>query len=159
MSKSEERPDVRILKKATCPTVSGKSTLTYQVGSQPDSSIHLRVTKNTGAGFFSDEWIAMKGIRRVLAEGPKGQPLTSFLLQPLFRGKSVNTPAFLMAALSNEKMLRPLKGRKRGHELLDPEGFINKVEKLMTSEVKAKKSPKKASIKKRSTAKRKSSSA
>jgi len=126
MSNSE--PEMRILKSATCKSISGKSTLTYQIGCLPDSTVHLRISKNSAAGFFNDEWIALKDIERVLAESPEGQPLTSFLLQPLFNGKSVNTPAFLMAALTHEKFLRVLKGKKRGHELLDPEGFDAKIE-------------------------------
>ena len=133
MKTPEDNPDMRVLKTATCKTLSGKSTLTYQIGTLPDSTIHVRITKNTGAGFFNDEWVAVKDIQEVLADGPEGQPLTSFLLQPLVKGKSVNTPAFLMAALTHERLLRVLKGKKRGHEFLDPEGFTAKMEKLMAS--------------------------
>jgi hypothetical protein len=51
-------PDMKVLKTATCKTLSGKSTLTYQIGCSPESIIHLHIAKNTGAGFFSDEWVA-----------------------------------------------------------------------------------------------------
>jgi hypothetical protein len=136
MSKSE--PDMKVLKTATCKTLSAKSTLTYQVGTQDDDSVHVRISKNTGGGFFSDEWIAMDDVRSVLDEHPEGTPVTSFILQPLFHGKSVNTPAFLLAALVHEKLLRPLKGKKRNHEPVDPEEFTSKVEKLTASNVKPK---------------------
>jgi hypothetical protein len=43
------------------------STLTYQVG-QDDESVHVRITKNTGGGFFSDEWVSLIDIRSVLDE-------------------------------------------------------------------------------------------
>jgi hypothetical protein len=121
---------MRVLKTATCKTVTGKSTLTYQIGSLPDSTLHIRITKNTGASFFNKEWVSLKKIQEVLEKIPEGQPLTSFLLQPLVKGKSVNTPAFLMAALTNERLLRVLKGKKRGHEFLDPEGFNAKMDRL-----------------------------
>ena len=54
MSKTEDNPDMKVLKTATCKTLSAKSTLTYQVGVH-DDTIHVRITKNTGGGFFSDE--------------------------------------------------------------------------------------------------------
>jgi hypothetical protein len=47
MSKSEDNPDMKVLKTATCKTLSAKSTLTYQIGSE-DDEIHVRITKNTG---------------------------------------------------------------------------------------------------------------
>ena len=133
MKKPEDNPAMRVLKTATCKTVTGKSTLTYQIGSLPDSTVHIRISKNTGAGFFSDEWVAVKDIQKVLADGPEGQPLTSFMLRSLVKGKSVNTPAFLMAALTNERLLRILKGKKRGHELLDPEGFTDRMDRLVSA--------------------------
>jgi len=102
----------RILKTASCKTISAKSTLTYQIGTE-DDELHVRITKNTGGGFFSDEWISMNDIQSVLDEQPAGTPVTSFLLQPLFRGKSVNTPAFLLSALVHEKLLRPMQDKKR----------------------------------------------
>jgi hypothetical protein len=164
---SPENPGRFILKTATCKTLSGKSTLTYQIGCNEDSDIHLRITKNSGGGFFSDEWVAFEDIQTTLEKRRKDQAITSYLLAPVFEGKSVNTPAFLLAALANEKLVRPLKGKKREHELLDPGPFLDKVEKLMASGVKAKNatrkttrkttasSTKKATIKKRSVSKRK----
>ena len=137
MKKPEDNPDMLVLKTATCKTVTGKSTLTYQLGSE-DDEIHVRITKNTGGGFFSDEWISLIDIRSVLDEQPEGTPVTSFLLQPLFQGKSVNTPAFLLAALAHEKLLRPMKGKKRSHEPVDPEEFTAMVKKLTAAEVKPK---------------------
>ena len=84
------------------------------------------------------EWIKVDGILKALAKGHKGSPLTSFLLEPLFKGKSVNTPAFIMAALTQEKLLRVLKGKKRGHEFLDPEGFTARMDRLVNAPVKSK---------------------
>jgi len=160
--------EMRILKTATCKSVTGKSTLSYQIGCTPDSTVHMRISKNSAAGFFNPEWIALKDIQKALAKGRKGQPLTSFLLRSLLKGGSANTPAFLMAALTNERLLRVLKGKKRGHEFLDPEGFDAKMDKLVSSGTKTggnakgtsrsttKKTTKKAAIKKKATAKKRS---
>jgi hypothetical protein len=64
MSKATpEQPDMRVLKTSTCPTLSGKSKLTYHVGCNPESEIHIRVFSNLGSGNFSKEWIALKDIQ------------------------------------------------------------------------------------------------
>ena len=166
MSNSKEQSDMRILKKAACPTISSKSKITYHIGATPDNEIYFRIHANTGGGFMSQEWVSLKDILDVFGEVQEGQPITSFVLQPLFQGKSVNTPAFLVAALADEKLLRLLKGKKRGHVVMDPEGFNARMKKLMSSSpaVASKgtaKRPskkavtKKAAVKKRAIAKRK----
>jgi hypothetical protein len=138
MSK-EANPDIKVLKTATCKTLSAKSTLTYQVGTDPDDeSVHVRITKNTGGGFFSDEWVSLIDIRSVLDEQLEGTPVTSYILAPIFSGKSVNTPGFVLSVLTHEKLLRPMKGKKRSHEPVDPEEFTSKVEKMTSSNVKPK---------------------
>jgi hypothetical protein len=53
MSKTEDT--IKVLVTGTCSTLSAKSKLTYQVGVQDDESVHVRISKNTGGGFFSDE--------------------------------------------------------------------------------------------------------
>ncbi len=159
MSKSENDLTMKVLKTATCKSITGKSTLTYQLGTSPDSTVHIRISKNTGKGFFNPEWIALKDIQKALAKGRKGSPLTSFLLQSLLKGGSVNTPAFLMAALTNERLLRVLKGKKRGHEFLDPEGFDAKMDRLVKVPANPKSTPrkttKKTAAKKRSPTRKK----
>ena len=138
MKTPENNPEMRILKTATCKTLSAKSTLTYQLGSE-DDEIYVRITKNTGAGFFNDEWVSLIDIRSVLDEQLEGTPVTSFMLQPLFKGKSVNTPAFLLAALVHEKLLRPMKGKKRHHEPVNPDVFTAMMKKMASSSSSAEK--------------------
>ena len=53
MTKSEDNLDMHILKKATCKSITGKSTLGYEIACTQDNSIHIRISKNTGAGFFN----------------------------------------------------------------------------------------------------------
>ena len=161
MTKPEDKlsESMHIIKSSSCKSITGKSTLSYELGCTPDSTVHLRISKNTGKGFFNPEWIALKDIQKALAKGHKGSPLTSFLLQSLLKGGSVNTPAFLMAALTNERLLRVLKGKKRGHEFLDPEGFTARIAELVASPAKPKSAPrkttKKTATKKHSPARKK----
>ena len=103
---------VRILKVGSWHSLSGKSTLTYHIGCTAESDIQFRVYANTGAGFFSKEWLSLNTIQQAFAKG--GKSFTSYVLTPLFRGKSQNTPAFLMAALLEEGLIKPSKDRRGG---------------------------------------------
>lgn len=103
-----------ILKRGSCPTLSGKSTLRYEFGVDPTKAPIVRVTACTGGGFFSDEWVSLSGVRSALQ---KAKPITALLLFPLFKGKSVNTPGYLLAVLRAEKLIQPLPGKTRVHEL------------------------------------------
>jgi hypothetical protein len=157
-------PEIHILKTTTCKSVSGKSTLTYQIGTLPDSSLHLRIDKNSGNGQFSREWISLEVIRTALEKVPAGSRVTSYYLEPLFKGKSANNPSFLMAGLSHLGLLRPLKGKQRGHELLDPTEFDARMDKLTSAKPKTgsatrKQTTKKAQIKKKAVARRKTAKA
>ena len=163
MTKTEDT-SMRVIQTATTKSISGRSSLTYQLGCTPEDKVHIRITKNSGNGFVNTSWYSIDDIHKVLANGSKSGPLTSYLLEPLIKGSS-NTPAFVMAALMNERLLRVLKGKKRGHELLDPEGFTARMDKLVsakgTTEGKAvrsttRKAPtKKAAIKKKAISGRK----
>jgi len=103
MTKSDELDDtMRVLSTGTCETLSGSSRLTYHIGSLPDGEIHLRVHSNTGGGFFSQDWISLRDILTALKKRPEGKPITSILLNPLFKGRSANTPGFMMAVLLHE---------------------------------------------------------
>ena len=168
MSKSEDNPDMRVLKTATCKTLSGKSTLTYQIAISPESVVHLRISKNSGAGFFSDEWIALDDILDTLKKLRKDTPITAYYLSELFQGKSVNTPSFLLSVLKQLKIVRPLPKNKRHHELLDPMPFLDQVTHLMDTGAKSgratrkaastatkKTATKKAAIKKKAMSRRK----
>lgn len=123
-------PTFRILKKAQCPTISGKSDLTYNIASDPQKAIYLRVASNSGGGFFSQEWVALKDIQQALLSG---SPISAIRLMPLFRGQSVNTPGFLLAVLAAENLIRPLPGKQRVHELVEGSDFQARMDKLIAS--------------------------
>lgn len=124
---------MRILKIASCPTCSGKGTLTYHLGCSADNEIHFRVVANNGGGFFSPEWVSLNAIQQAFDTCQK--PITSFVLYPLFKGKSVNTPAFLLAVLNSEGLLQILEGKQRGYECINPNVFMAEVNKLISSDL------------------------
>ena len=169
MSKSEDplNESMTIVKTASCDTLTKKSKLTYQIGTLPDGEVYFRIHKNSGNGFFSNEWIAMQDIQKVLSKIPVGKPVTAIMLNDLFTGKSVNTPGFLLAVLVHEKLLIPMQGKKRSHEPLDSGEITEWAERLGADKGKqkaasrkkaARTSPaakKKAQLKKQSQASRK----
>jgi hypothetical protein len=124
---------LRIIKITTCPTCSGKATLTYHVGCNDDKQVYIRIVANSGGGFFSDEWIKLTDIQAVLDGAPF--PVTSFPLIKLFIGKSVNTPGFLLAVLKHEGLVKLLEGKIRGYEKIDPAPFMLELDKLVSSDV------------------------
>ena len=126
--------DIRILKVGTCPTLSEKSTLTYHIGCNAESEIQFRIFENSNPGYFSQEWISMKAIQRASSKIPIERPLTSFLLlASLFTGRSINTPAFLMAVLKSEGLVRHMDGKDRYFERMDTVSFMKEMKSLIKS--------------------------
>ena len=123
---------LRILKIARCPTVSGKSTLTYHLGCTPESAIKVRLYGNTGNGFLNQDWIAWTAIQEKLE---LHSPFTSQVLHALFSGKSLNSPGFLMAVLKAEGVVKASTVKGRCYELTKDAGFLAEIERLMASGV------------------------
>lgn len=125
MTKKEVAPAVtmRVLKIATCPSLSGRSELTYHLGCNAECDIHVRVVANSGSGQFNTDWVALSLIEKLLAEHPTGKPLTSTALRPVFRGQSSNSPAFLFAVLKAESLVLPGADKDSGYLLGDIEAF------------------------------------
>ena len=122
-----------ILKTSSCKALSGNGEIGYEFSLDNKKALHIRIKSNSGGGFFSDESIPISEIERVLFSQTDPSRLTSGALQPLFRGKSVNTPAFLMAALRNEGFVKPIGELKRFHQCIDAKSFkalIKKLQKL-----------------------------
>ena len=140
-SQKDAQSAIHVLKAGTCPSLSGKSKLTYHIGCTAESEVQFRVVANSKAGLFNDDWIQLNAIQQAFAKVAGDKPVTSHVLYPLFRGKSQNTPAFLMAALKQEGLVRATKDTHRQYERIDPKGFIAEV-KALASKVPPKADPK-----------------
>lgn len=97
---------IRIIKVGTCSTLSQRSTLTFHLGSDADGGIHIRVVQNSGNGQFNADWESLSVIEKLLSAHPAEKPMTSRVMQPVFRSKSSNSPAFLFAALLAEGLIK-----------------------------------------------------
>jgi hypothetical protein len=117
---------MRILKVGTCPSLSGASNLAYHVGY--DTEIHFRIWGNTGGGLFGREWVTLTSLQASLETD---QPVTAGTLKRagVCKGKSANTPGFLLAVLKAEGLVEPLE--QGGHTKSDPSGFLTEMGKLI----------------------------
>lgn len=129
-SKAPITENITVLKKEMCKSVTGKSYIHYEIGNDPEGVMHIRVIINTGGGYFSNEWVSFTDIYREL-DRHGDAPVTSFNLSPLYAGKSVNTPAFLMASLKNEGLFIPHPEKARCYTKADPTEFIKEIQALV----------------------------
>ena len=123
--------EIRIIKTASCPSLSERSTLTYEIGVKGDKAIHLRLTENTGSGMFSKAWVPLAQIGVLLSADDK--PITSRTIQPLYSG-SVNSAGFLQAVLKDVGLIRNIDENSRGYVRTDPKKFTAEMNALMETE-------------------------
>ncbi len=101
---SEE--EIKVIKTASCPSLSGSSTITYEIGSRGDSQ-YIRLSGNSGGGLFCRDWISIADIQQLLSGSAK---ITSKTLHPVYAGKSANSPGFLLGCVLHEKIVDPFPG-------------------------------------------------
>jgi hypothetical protein len=118
---------VRIVKVGHCPSLSGKSKLTYEIGSA-GKDIQVRVVGNSASGAFNPDWVGLDAIEEAFDKCRKGEPVTAVVLDHLFRGKSMNTPFFVWAVLKAEGLVKGAKDSPRGYERVDPKDFVARVQ-------------------------------
>ncbi len=108
MPKKEAVPAVpmRILKIGESSSLSGRSQLTYHIGCNAEGDIHVKVVANSGRGQFNADAIPLATIEKLLTAHPADKPMTSRVMQPVFRSKSSNSPAFLFACLLAEGLVK-----------------------------------------------------
>jgi hypothetical protein len=71
-----------------------------EIGSKGDSQ-YICLAGNSAGGLFCKDWVSMAVIQPLLSGCPN---LTSKTLQPVYAGRSSNSPGFLLAALVHEKV-------------------------------------------------------
>lgn len=143
----KEGPPIRILRHSACPSLSGKSSLVYEVGLTEEGVLQLRVVANSGGGTWSNEWQTLDDIRKALDRVPKGKPITADALIPLFKGASQNSPYFLAAALKHVGMIVPSETKKRCYERAEPKAFLDEMKSIIDGKASTDGKPKKASAK------------
>ena len=103
-------PAPSVLKTGSCPSLTGASTLTYEIGTAA-GGIVFRITGNSGGGLFGKEWVPWSALQPVLATDPVihgGHAEASGGL----RGQSPNPPALCgLCSLKPKDWRRPWRSR------------------------------------------------
>jgi hypothetical protein len=92
--------EIQIVRSGATLSLSGQSTITYDIGSKGEDQ-YVRISGNSASGLFCKDWISLADIQQLLEGSAK---VTSKTLQPVYAGKSANSPGFLLAALVHEKL-------------------------------------------------------
>lgn len=106
MSESTTTEQPEVTKTATCPSLSGASTLTYEVGTTEEDT-YYRVVGNSAAGLFCKDWIPLSQITPLLTNST----ITSGTLKDLYEGRSNNSAGFLLGVLKAEGLVRQVEGK------------------------------------------------
>ncbi len=130
--------EFRVLKSVECDSLSGMSRLTYEFGVRGDSEIVMRIVGNTGSGMFSDDWVSANEVLNILRVPLYQESISSVAFRPLYLGKSVNTPSFLMAALRNEEVIAVHPTLKRGYQVIAVSAFEERVQGLLGADAEVK---------------------
>lgn len=100
---------ITTLRTDQCPSLSERSTLTYEVGKDEQDRLHLRVTRNTGKGHHNPSWVALDALEPLLLQAPT---LAASALASLFAGTSINTAGFVMAVLKHLGMVQAVQDKR-----------------------------------------------
>lgn len=131
-SEAVEPEPMRILRIATCPSLSQRSELTYHIGCTESGAIHFRLWANSAAGMFSNTWFSMADLSTLLAI-PDG--ITSSWLQPLWESTSRNNAGFTLAMLQGEGLIAKSVLTPRTYCTVDPAPFLKSINALVASGV------------------------
>lgn len=127
--KEQSASEPRILKISTCPSLSGRASLTYHVGCRGEKEVCFRIWDTSGKGIFSKEWVCASDIQKVLATN---ESLAALTLLPLFKaGRSVNTAGFLLAALKNEGLVELSADEAHRYVPVASKSFMEEVQALI----------------------------
>jgi len=125
--------DIQVLAVCSTESVSGSSTLKYQIGTDANSDIHFRVISSSGSGYVNPIWYSLNEILTILEAHPGNSPFTSLLISSRLKieGRSNNNVGFLVAVLLQEKILVPFEGEEKFKwQFNSADEFLLRVEKL-----------------------------
>ena len=125
---------IRVLKNDSCPSLTARSTLGYQLGLKDESELYLKLVSNTGSGFFSKEWVACSVIEQLIAGSAE---LTSTSFKAIFPNKSVNTGGFVMAVIKALGLIQTNPQNSRWHQQVPEMSFDQVAIEAMVQEEEA----------------------
>lgn len=126
--------DMKVLKTAVCPSLSGRSSLTYHIGCRSDlldktgaefnEGISFRIQHNSGSGLFSDQWVQVSALKTVFDKEKSKDAVTSSSLNSVFAGRSVNTAGFVLAVFKAEGLVVHKEDMRRYYQCASTDQFF-----------------------------------
>lgn len=102
-----------------CPSLSGRSVLTFQAGSLrgvPNAeALHVRISANSGRGMFCKDWVPVASVDAILAVN---KDVSSKSCQELWNGRSINNGGFLLAVLKELGLAQRESEESRAHSVI-----------------------------------------
>ncbi|MBK6593287.1 MAG: hypothetical protein IPG23_11370 [Burkholderiales bacterium] len=130
---TEAAEQYRIVRIGTCPSLSGRSELTYHVGCDKETNaIHFRLWRNTGAGMFSSTWFSLKDVSELLCM-PDG--ISSTVLQAMWTSTSKNNAGFTLAVLQGVGLIEKSLTKPNSYCTVDPAQFLARINTLIASDI------------------------
>ena len=127
-SSNSEELSITTIQEATTTSISGTSTIGFEIGISDSGDVHLRIASNSGSGYFSKAWIAFTDIQDALEAWEKNHPLTSLALKNVYPPfTSINSYGFMLGILVKVGVIEPAEN-KRHFQLCDPARFLASVE-------------------------------
>ncbi|GAB6194379.1 hypothetical protein [Desulfocastanea catecholica] len=121
---------MHVLKTGSCPSLSGKSTLTYHIAHK-EKEVYFCLAENTKSGVLSKEWISLQQMEALLATEECTFTSRTSALHTLYKGHSINSGGFLLAVLLKEGLVNYAKGKRRSYCLGDSSVFYAAIHALM----------------------------
>lgn len=128
----QSAPKMIVDYEAECPSVTGRSFLTFQAGRLPDQENpvpHLRISRNSGGGMFCKEWAPIQQIDAIIA---KAENVTARTFDEVHPGRSINTGGFILAIVKNLGVVQPKEDNTRHHERVPGMTVLQALSKRIT---------------------------
>jgi len=135
--------EMKVLKNGECPSLSGRSSLTYHIGCSSDlldkagdefnEGISFRIHANSGSGLFSDQWVPVSALKTVFDKEQSKDAVTSSSLNSVFAGRSVNTAGFILAVLKAEGLVVHMEDKRRYYQCTSTDQFFAEMKILADS--------------------------
>ena len=129
----DKKPEIQLTTLSThsCKSLSQKSTLQYIIGKDAEGDIWLKMTDNSGGGYFNAEPVSMDAISGLLSKLSPKQNISSLYFGRLFTGSSSNSSGFLLACLKDQGLIIKVEGKARMHQLADD--YQQKIQAMATA--------------------------
>jgi hypothetical protein len=128
---TEAKPAIQamqILLVQVAESLSKRSLLTYHVGQGSDGQLYVRLWENSGTGIFSRAWVAYSAIEEKLAQLQEEESINGRLFASIYRSKSANNPAFLLAICKDLGIVTCK--TPRTCQKADPQPFLDRMAEL-----------------------------